>query len=330
MDGWMGLYWGQFARGFRQAGHRCKLFDYRRAGPRGLVRRLLGARAEDRLRRARTKALCRAIESGWPDLLIIHSLRFDLPELRDFYRGALVYWDIDGPAGPLADAIALASTGFDLLLTVSRPIHRLYSGRCAVPVRYLPHGADLEHYCPGPVPVGQDQAFRSPLAFLGRPTERRVRLLEPLTGDGLRVWGERWRKVAARAPAFRSCLGSERNIVGKDVLTLYRAAGVMLNISREPFTDPPNTLNLQVFHVPASGGCLLTEWVEELPDAFEPDREIVTFRGPEELQEKAVHYARDHAAARRIGEAGRRRCEAEHSLRHRATRLLELLAEVGS
>jgi len=326
----MGLYWEQFARGFRQAGHACRLFDYRRAGRRGLVRRLLGVRAEDRLRRARTRALGRVLGSDRPDVLLTHSLRFDFPDLREAFDGALVYWDIDGPAGPLAEPVDLASTHLDLLLTVSRPVLRRHAGGSAVPVRYLPHGADLEHYRPGSTPEKRDRAFRSRLAFLGRPTERRIRLLAPLANQGLMVWGERWRKVASREPAFRGCLGFRRNIVGDEVLALYRSADVVLNISREPFTEPPNTLNLQVFHVPATGGCLLTEWVEELPEAFEPDREIVSFRGPEELEEKAERYGRDRTAARRIGEAGRRRCEAEHSLRHRATQLLSLLAEVRS
>jgi spore maturation protein CgeB len=96
----------------------------------------------------------------------------------------------------------------------------------------------------------------------------------------------------------------------------------MTNILREPFVESQTVMSLQVFAVLASSVCLLTEWVQEIEDAFEPDSEILTFRDPHEFREKAIRYSREPAAARRIGEAGRKRCLSEHTHTHRAQNLL--------
>jgi spore maturation protein CgeB len=155
-----------------------------------------------------------------------------------------------------------------------------------------------------------------------------VELLAPLAEKGLLVWGKRWSKKPWKSDSFKPCIRDKQNIEGDEVVACYRATDVLVNISREPFVDPPTTLNLQVFHVPATGTCLLTEKVVELEDAFELEKEVLAFKSPEELVEKALKYSRDLDAAQRIAEAGRRRCEAEHSMAHRAKKLLAYYNEV--
>lgn len=328
MDGWMGIYWEQLARAFEEKGAVCRTLDYRRADGRAFFRRIFPGDSETILRRRRTRALISATKEHRPDILLLHSMRFDLYTLREAFEGSIVYWDIDGPAGPLGRGALPSMEGMDLLLTVSRVVLRKLEKEADLPARYLPHGADLDFYKPGPLSPALEKRFASPLAFVGRPTERRARFLEPLAGEGLVVWGSRWGKRPWSGRAFHACRREGGNIEGEEVVALYRAAGVVLNVSREPFADPPTTMNLQVFHVPAAGGCLLTERVEELEEAFEPDREVLTFQGPEAFVEKAQRYGRDRDACRRIGEAGRRRCEAEHSLHARAGRIIEYLKDV--
>lgn len=46
-------------------------------------------------------------------------------------------------------------------------------------------------------------------------------------------------------------------------------------------------MRLQAFYVPSTGTCLLTEWVEELEEAFEPGKELLSFRTEQEFHELA-------------------------------------------
>ncbi len=106
---------------------------------------------------------------------------------------------------------------------------------------------------------------------------------------------------------------------------MYNASTVVLNILREPFAQKRTIMNLQVFSVPACGTCLLTEWVQELEQAFEPDTEILVFKDRSEFIEKANKYAFETKSAQKIGDAGRRRCLAHHTHKHRALELLKQL-----
>jgi len=74
--------------------------------------------------------------------------------------------------------------------------------------------------------------------------------------------------------------------------------------------------NIRLFEATGVGTCLLTDWKENLPDIFEPDREVVAFCSAEECAEKA-RYLLDHEEARRaIAAAGQKRCLRDHNIGH--------------
>ena len=58
----------------------------------------------------------------------------------------------------------------------------------------------------------------------------------------------------------------------------------------------------------------MTDWKDDLPAVFEPEREVVTFRSCEECAEK-LRYLLDHENERRsIAAAGNARCLRDHNL----------------
>ncbi len=81
-------------------------------------------------------------------------------------------------------------------------------------------------------------------------------------------------------------------------------------------------LSLQNFAVPSSGACILTEYVEELPEAFVPGEEVLIFRNKEELREQAQRCIREPGLAGKIGKAARKRCLAEHTHEKRVDTLM--------
>ncbi len=327
MDGWMAVYLSQLARGFSRAGAECLTFNYRKEGLRASLRRAISRQKELLLKEERTRRVAEAIKSFAPDIVLVNSARFDLPRIRAGMSGTLVFWDMDGPEGELVNDGFPWEGGVDLVLTVSRPLERRFSRSHRVPVRYLPHGTDLDFYAPGSVSRQQYERFESPLAFVGRVCERREKLLERLVDLGLVVWGSAWssRRISR---SLKGCIREKKDVIGADLLALYRSSVTVLNILRDPFMSPPSILSLQAFSIPSAGACMLTDWVEELEEAYDPDREVVAFRSTDELIEKARQYSRDRLAARRVGEAGRRRCEADHSLERRARTILDFVDEV--
>ncbi|MDE0887648.1 MAG: glycosyltransferase [Myxococcota bacterium] len=345
-NGWQGLYWTALAEALRSVDCEAHIFDYAIGDTPGLLERILPGDAEARRRKRRTMALIAELRDVQPDVLLVHTLRFDLELLREAYLGTLVLWDLDGPAGFLEGGEVPESAGFDLVVSVSRATCRELVIQDSVPVRYLPNGVSTANYRPGPLEYADRRRFGSSLACIGSASPRRVehyaQLAEvmkapPPSPDStqappdLVLWGRRWHQPPFNHSALQGCYRERNDVEGREALSIYRASDVMLNVLREPFVsrDLPTTMNLEVFHTLSSGTCLLTEWVEELEDAFEPGLEVLTFRTPDELCELAMRYAIDTHAARAIGKAGRRRCEAEHTLAHRAHSLLRFLDEIS-
>ncbi|MDR0339633.1 MAG: glycosyltransferase [Desulfovibrio sp.] len=87
-------------------------------------------------------------------------------------------------------------------------------------------------------------------------------------------------------------------------------------------------VNQRVFDVPAAGAFLLTDYREQVERLFEPGREIVCYRSPEEATALAGEYLEREDERRRVAEAARRRILAEHTYEHRLRALAERMRAI--
>jgi spore maturation protein CgeB len=89
--------------------------------------------------------------------------------------------------------------------------------------------------------------------------------------------------------------------------------------------SPRSASNMRLFESTGVGTCLLTDWKDNLPDLFDPDKEVVTYKSAEECKEKAK-WLLDHPQERRaIAAAGQQRTLADHTFTQRAQQLDELI-----
>lgn len=76
--------------------------------------------------------------------------------------------------------------------------------------------------------------------------------------------------------------------------------------------------NMRLFEATGVGTCLITDWKDNLHDLFEPDREVVTYRSPQECVEK-VKWLLEHPQERKaIAQAGQTRTLKDHTFDQRA------------
>jgi spore maturation protein CgeB len=86
--------------------------------------------------------------------------------------------------------------------------------------------------------------------------------------------------------------------------------------------------NIRLFEATGMGACLLTDWKINLPEMFETDVEIVTYRSAEECAEK-VNYLLEHPQElASIAAAGQRRTLRDHTYVNRAEQLDGILKEL--
>lgn len=101
---------------------------------------------------------------------------------------------------------------------------------------------------------------------------------------------------------------------------VYNAAAV--NVCVTP-TLSPSCIPQPVFDCAAAGGFIITSYLDCLAEVFQCDREIVTYRTPEELRDK-VRYYLDHEQERNdIAHALREKVLREHTWEHSVPALVD-------
>ena len=322
LNAWMGIHLKQFVSSFSALNHQTSLWDYQKLEDSWNPFHRSAAAKSERLQR-RLKDI---ILEEKPDLvfLIISHLKIDFARLREYFHGQLVVYDMDGPDWKCYEHLAWTKH-FDMLFTASKVSWRQLQQN-GIKSAYLPHGIDVHYFRPLELSPPDQHYYGSPISFVGRPTPRRVQMLAAVAPCGLTLWGRRWhRRNECDNPELWRCVKEKNDIIGKNVLKIYNASTLFVNTLRDALSNPPTIMSLQVFTVPSCGGCLLTEWVEELEEAFDPGKELLVFHNIQELKELAERYTKDIAAAKKIGLAGRKRCLAEHTHEHRAKYILQCL-----
>lgn len=273
----------------------------------------------------RFAALTRLLDRHKPDCIFISSSRmpFDLVRLRSRYRGKIVVYDMEGPNFQGYRDSSWFSAA-DLVITLSRYSARTLAARFRHIV-YLPHSVNPARFHRTAAP----SEFLAPAAFIGRPSPHRCEYLAAVAPLGLRLYGRKWLNPDIAVPEeLRRCCRGEGDIHGERSCAAISGATLFVNVLQDQFLEQRTLMNMQIFMVTACGTALATEFVEELPDAFEPGREVLVYSSREELAELAARYAVDRAAAARIAEAGFRRCMADHTMKVRAGEMLKVLEEL--
>ncbi len=320
----MGTHLSHFSDGFRSLGHVVHVADYRLWDKRGFDLSALIHPDSARMRR-QTMQLKRLLGELKPHVLVVVPARkiFDFDSIRESFPGKIIFYDMDGPASSCFENGLEWIRKVDLLLSVSPVMVKRLVRSGFDNVEYLAHGVDTNYYCPISPSPEEKVRFGSPVAFVGKPSERRAEYLEAIADLGLTVWGKRWaQKPYSYNPVLSSCSKEKVNILREDLIKLYRSTVVMTNILREPLMD---IMNLQVFSIPATGTCLVTEWVEEIEDSFDLGNEILAFKTVDDFRETVAMVVNDTKRAMKIGEAGRKRCMAQHTHSHRARMILGML-----
>lgn len=129
---------------------------------------------------------------------------------------------------------------------------------------------------------------------------------------------QKTRELAARPdfPVHPALKGRFRPAVyGVEMLQLLRDAAVSVNV--HPDLTVRFASNIRLFEAGGVGGCLLTDWKENMADFYADGTEVVLFKTPEEAVEKARYLLHHSEEARAIGRRAAVRTARAHTLVHR-------------
>ena len=109
---------------------------------------------------------------------------------------------------------------------------------------------------------------------------------------------------------------------GTEVLKVYYSSKINLNITLRSIVSG---VPARVFDIMSVGGFVMSNWQEEIPELFVEDKEIVTYKTPEELIDKADYYLRHENERIRIGVNGYRKVKAQHTYEQRLAKIISIL-----
>ncbi|MDV2496518.1 MAG: glycosyltransferase [bacterium] len=258
-----------------------------------------------------------------PDLiLVLEGKGFEpetLSEARRYGGARLVNWGLFGPTG-IAES-AERARHYDLFCTTSRLALGEHRRLGVEPSIYLPLAADPDRFRPLALSAAEQARLSCEVGFVGVWDAERQRLFEALTSFDLAIYGPRWGHK--RIPSRRLLAHVRgKGLYGDDVVAFYQAAAVNVNVHAW-YGLAASGLTMRCFDVPACGGFLLTDVVEELGEVFTPGREVEVFADAEELADKVRYYLAHEDERRAIASRGREVVTAGHTYRHRMAELLE-------
>jgi hypothetical protein len=83
--------------------------------------------------------------------------------------------------------------------------------------------------------------------------------------------------------------------------------------------------NMRLFEATGVGALLVTDWKVNLHEMFEPGKEVVAYRSPEECVELVQYYLEHDKEREAIARAGQERTLREHTYYHRMQELVEII-----
>ena len=86
--------------------------------------------------------------------------------------------------------------------------------------------------------------------------------------------------------------------------------------------------NMRLYEATGMGACLLTDWKINLPELFEPESEVVTYRSVEECIEKASYLLGNERERQAIAAAGQKRTLRDHTYRQRVGELHQTILKL--
>jgi spore maturation protein CgeB len=207
---------------------------------------------------------------------------------------------------------AAIAAAFDLIAYTDTGLERMHREfGFAAQAAYVPLGATRA----GAVPPVRE---RDPdLVFVAAPTANRTELLAGIRAP-LRIVGPNWH----REPGIAHHRLDSKKVGARALVRYYARYRGVLNIRHGVYVV--NGLNQRHFAPYVMGAPVVSDAQPDIPECFEPGREIFVWRDAAELEALYAELRADPARAAAVGAAGQRRVLAQHTYAHRLISLARL------
>ena len=112
-------------------------------------------------------------------------------------------------------------------------------------------------------------------------------------------------------------------VYGLDMYQAIKDSKICLNIHAD--SSYKYASNMRMFEITGVGSCMIVDWKSNIKELFEPEKEIVTYKSPEECTEKIKWLLSNQEKMKEISENGQKRVLKDHTFDNRSSRLIEII-----
>lgn len=319
-----------YERAFRQLGCEAEVFSlaravdsYARLGRAGRVfNRFVPVEAW--VRKANRDLVMKVIEWQPSVVLIIGQHPVRLGALAQLQAGTAARVGLVWPDTllNLEDNLAACLPVFDAVFTYSERSVASFRRLGAGNVEWVPLAGDPQLHAPATPSPAECVQYGADVTFIGGWRPEREAVLTGLAGLDLKIWGPEWdRRCAGNAVVLNAWQG--RPLVGAEFATAVAASKVNLNI-----IDPTNhpAANMRFFEIPVTGGLQVCSACPEMSDVFRDGEEIFYYHDAGCLRTLVETLLAQEPRCSTVAAAGHALALSAHTYRHRAERILTVLA----
>lgn len=277
----------------------------------------------------RNDRLIKAVQEAKPDLVFILRGMDYWPEtllkIKRENKIKLICWWLEGPK--VIEKSLEKAPYYDYYFINSSYSVEEHKRQGIKSCYYLPFGVDLQFYKKIVLANGDYNRYKCDVGFAGAWDQNRQNLLQGLTGfDNVSIWGPKWRKRNKGNKGNKEMLKLIKGdgIYHDEVVKFYNSAKINININAW-YNYIVSGVSLRVFDIPACGGFLLTDFVEELPELYKLPEEMETFKTQDEFMDKIKYYLKNDSKRKKISENGYRRVITDHTYEIRMKQLLDII-----
>ena len=190
--------------------------------------------------------------------------------------------------------------------------------------REIPAEMNRHSFEPHVLSCLKDGGRNIPASFVGSfyysVHDTRIQWLEHICSmSQVQVWSSHTNHLPGSSPILRSHVGSAWGI---EMYQVLRDSLLTLNHHGDV---GPYANNLRLFEATGVGTLLITDWKENLAEMFEPGKEVIVYRTPEECAELIKYYLEHDDERQAIARAGQQRTLREHTSYQRMQDLVDIV-----
>lgn len=238
-------------------------------------------------------------------------------KLREECGAKVAGWFTD-PITNLHRQYLLASP-FDALFLKEPFLVRTLKEKLGLNAHYLPEACNPQWHEHTVLTSAESATYGCDVAAVGTFHYYRARMLEEFEGYDLKIWGSNCPPWISSP--IKDCY-THRYVAEEEKAKAYVSAKVLINTM---FYGEIEGVNCTLFEAAGCGAFQIADWKPSLPELFEPEREVVTFRTRQELKAKVNYYLAHPAERREIADRAYARAHSEHTYARRLEKMLEIL-----